>query len=43
MDKVIKETTNYQEVSDRITGEYAPQEPTKVESNSHGERMAGND
>jgi hypothetical protein len=41
MDKVIKETTNYQEVSDRITGEYAPQEPTKVESNSHGECYNG--
>ena len=30
----IKETTNYQEISDSITSEYSPQKPTKVESNS---------
>jgi hypothetical protein len=34
MGKVIKETTNYQEISDSITSEYSPQEPTKVESSS---------
>jgi hypothetical protein len=30
----IKETTNYQEISDSITSEYSPQKPTKVKSNS---------
>ena len=30
----IKETTNYQEISDSITSEYSPQKPTKVESSS---------
>ena len=35
----IKETKNYQQISDSITGEYSPQEPTKVKSNDIISRM----